>query len=320
MRLALYYVLAFWIPQASLACLSVQVYSEILGSLQFDMLASLPEVTGNAAKKSGSRTYKSSGRQVYKSTSESEVQKTHYLYHIEADAEKGEGRWVVSTEFNAFDHAVAYVESWAVTPLGIESLKDKVDSRVGWKVARKPLKATSQVEMNKQLKENYFSHDKSFRIMCRDVDGHEDRSLYFDASADLRPELAGFYVETAFHTQDEYKDKVMPSVYAHIIPHVSVGQRSTPYYLYTLGDGETWMVGETPYKDSGLAFVKESGINRADLISSHQWKYVGSQESGFTWQWGDGTIVTKNMTYTLSHGNHHGNDEGSDSDNGSGSG
>ena len=131
MRLSLYYLLAFWIPQASLACLSVQVYSEILGSLQFDMLASLPEVTGKAAKKSGSRTYKSSGRQVYKSTSESELQKTHYLYHIEADAEKGEGRWVVSTEFNAFDHAVAYIESWAVTPLGIESLKDKVDSRLG---------------------------------------------------------------------------------------------------------------------------------------------------------------------------------------------
>ena len=42
---------------------------------------------------------------------------------------------VISTEFNV-DHAVAYVESWAVTPL-YESLKDKVDAREGWKVAQK---------------------------------------------------------------------------------------------------------------------------------------------------------------------------------------
>ena len=103
------------------------------------------------------------------------------------------------------------MESWAVTPLGIESLKDKVDAREGWKVAQKPLKAASQVEARNQRKENYFSHDKSFRVMCRDVDGHVDRSLYFDASADLRPELAGFYVETAIHTLQDYKEKALPS-------------------------------------------------------------------------------------------------------------
>ena len=287
----------------SLACLSVQVYSDILGSLQFDMLATVPEESSSNGKKGNlGRAYKSSGRQVYQSTSESEVQKTHYLYHIEADAEKGEGRWVVSTEFNAFDHAVAFVESWAVTPFGTESLKDKVGAREGWKVARKPLKATSQVEAKKQLKENYFSHDKSFKVMCRDVDGHEDRSVYFDASADMRPELAGFYVETAIHTQPEFKGKGLPSVYAQIIPNVAAGQRSTPFYLYSLGDGETWMIGETPYVDSGLAFVKEAGIASADTISSHKWKYVGDSSSGFAWQGAEGTIVKRNMTYTLSHG------------------
>ena len=69
--------------RVSLACLSVKVYSEILGSLRFDMLATVPEGLSKNAY-----TYKSSGRQVYHSVSESELQKKHYLYHIEADAVK----------------------------------------------------------------------------------------------------------------------------------------------------------------------------------------------------------------------------------------
>ena len=80
-----------------------------------------------------------------------------------------------------------------------------------------------------------------------------------DASADLRPELAGFYVETAIHTLQDYKEKALPPVYAQIIPNIATGQRSTPFFLYSLGDGETWMVGEVPYVDSGLAFVKDAG-------------------------------------------------------------
>ena len=61
------------VERVSLACLSVQVYSEILGSLRFDMLATVPEGLSKNAY-----TYKSSGRQVYHSVSESELQKKHY--------------------------------------------------------------------------------------------------------------------------------------------------------------------------------------------------------------------------------------------------
>jgi hypothetical protein len=53
----------------SLACLSVQVYSDILGSLQFDMLATVPEESSSNGRKGNlGRAYKSSGRPVYQST------------------------------------------------------------------------------------------------------------------------------------------------------------------------------------------------------------------------------------------------------------
>lgn len=285
-------VLAVVYSRSSEACKSLMVYSELLGSLQFDMSPSIPESWFDEELGASTKpAYSSTGRQIYISNSRSDMHKTHFLYHVEFDGLKGEGRWVISTEFNARDHAVAYIESWAVTPLGIEVLKDKSDSKKGWEVARMPPSSDNKRVSDKP---NYFTHDESFRVMCKDDGGSVDRSIYFDSSPTFRPELAGFYVETA-HPYKSEGFQAEPAVYAHIKANADDQQQ----YLFLLGE-DTWMIGDVPGVDSGLAFVKDKA-SHPDEIKELDWRYVGDERDDFSWMWGDGTIVSRNMEYTLIH-------------------
>lgn len=276
---------------SAVACRSLMVYSELLGSLQFDMASSIPESWFDEAEGASTKpTYSTSGRQIYVSNSASDMHKTHFLYHIEFDGLKGEGRWVISTEFNARDHAVAYIESWAVTPLGIEVLKDKTGNQKGWEVARR---APSSENKRVTKEPNYFTRDETFSVMCKDDGGSVDRSVYFDSSPTLRPELAGFYVETA-HPYKSEGFQTEPTVYAQIKANVEDQQQ----YLFMLGE-DTWMIGDVPGVDSGLAFVKDKAAY-PDEIKEHDWRFVDERDNN-SWRWDDGTIVSRNMEYSLTH-------------------
>jgi diketogulonate reductase-like aldo/keto reductase len=286
------------LPILTEACKTIQVYSELLGSLTFDLLPSAPESwfdeTDTDNSKQEKSVYTSSGRQIYGSSNKNNLHKAHFMYHQMVNELTGEGRWIISTEFNARDHAVAWVESWAVTPVGVEILKDKKGSKKGWQVARRPLNA----ERRRKNAENYFTLDPSFAVMCKEDEGEDvfDKTVYFDSSPALQPGLSGFYVETAHPYMSEGMQKV-PAVFAQI----KSDQADPQLYMYLLGE-DMWMIGETPGVDKGLAFVRGENARSPHLIKSHQWKFVGDSSRSSAWQWGDATVVTRNMTLSLVHG------------------
>ena len=296
----------------SSACRSVQAISPNLGTLNFEMMPKVPE---------DSEDYYYSGRQFYKAHRPDERNKegvivqrkqpTMYLYHVCVDETMGLGRWVIGTEFGSKTAAVAYINSWAVTPYTTEAVNDNADSQDSrWYLQKPRLGGEDEGENSPSV----FAPDASVTVQCvlpkssatkdakisahsSDSDvrpGVGDNTLYFDSSLKYQPELTGFYVETAHSNALE---NGVRAVYAHI--------RRKPedpiLYMFKLRE-DTWMVGETPHEDSGLAFVDGAlHASTPGQISSHHWRYVAhdvQNANGFTWNWDHGVVVSRHMAYS----------------------
>jgi len=101
--------------------------------------------------------------------------------------------------------------------------------------------------------------------------GAGDNTVYFDSSLRYQPDLTGFYVETALTAV--FKSGLR-SVYAHIRPN----EQDRALYLYKFSD-DTWMIGDTPNVDNGLAFHDDAlDASTPGQIGSNHWRYVSNNK------------------------------------------
>ena len=100
----------------SLGCRNIFLQSDQIGDFEFELAP--------VDIQQGPR----SGRPVYISDTQDG---TIYLYHITADTDyRGVGRWVVNNILGDKATALAYIDSWAVTPHLIQALHD--NDKIGW--------------------------------------------------------------------------------------------------------------------------------------------------------------------------------------------
>lgn len=216
------------------ACINLDIISEELGVVRFNQV---PLEDSEAwAKLLPFR----SGRAAYIS----EVREDPiYIYHT-IDEQSGMARWVVNKELGSTDVAMAYVDSWAVTPWLIES------SSGGRATSSDGTAATTDTPTDTAVLASLgrwmipsadgWEVDPTLRVQCV---GNDD-TLFFESNV-IRPELRGFYV-----LRSSEKDKS-----ARIWSHISFQPWSNQplLYLFHLGENKPWLVGDTVGVDSGLA-------------------------------------------------------------------
>ena len=251
-------------------CKSVIVDSKTFGSLLFDQIFDLPDAYVNSKS--------STGRQVYRSVRPGLP--TLYLYHAIINEPEGQGRWVVNTDIGSITHAMAYVQSWSVVPFSIDAVNDNANNRHSQWFIMVP----GGVK-DKSMTSEHFEVDLTMTVFCSN--GISDETFYFDSSQTHQPALSGFYVESYQSTL--FKDS---SVFSQI---QSVATKKQ-LYMYKITE-ETWMVGEDPTVNSGLAFITSPAI-KPSLFLSHKWRYV-TNNPDFIWMWDLGIVVSKFQNNSL---------------------
>ena len=205
-----------------------------------------------------------SGRPKYRSKDN-----VYVLFH-DINIQSGIGRWILSANTVATASAdmeiIAYAESWAVMPNMVD-LNSVSDNSIiaGWK---------------------YVGEEKGVEIAltCLGESAALQNVLFFDSSAYLQPGLSGFYVphylagdigasgdEVVFMQIRE--DATRPAMY--LFPLSSSSQQSQQTCPEDQSSGTctilpstttTWLVGEQPGQDAGLAYVSVSSTLQATLL------------------------------------------------------
>ena len=294
--------------QYTYACRTVRAHSPLIGELKFEMMTSIPNTATSEYNYGPNGSMGNTGRQVYEALRPAgnglRQQSTLYLYHILVDEHEGLGRWVIGTDLGSKTHAVAYIDSWAVTPYTASYLNDNSDSTNSHWFIQKPRRGDEEAS---------FTYDTTITLECASNSGGQgqDNTIYFDSSVKYQPHLTGFYVETAM-------TPVFPlglkAVYAHIrsitspimgVDHDLPNSSSVeaPLYMYKLKD-DTWMIGHVPNVDNGLAFHDDSyyATTPGQIHSHHLWRFVSTNprdENIWNWSNDHGVIVSCRMIYNL---------------------
>jgi len=242
-----------------LGCLNVRISSEELGEVIFSATSST-----------------ATGRQIYEAviSTDEELESKIYLYHTHTsnDERSGVGRWQINAELGVRDHAMAYVDSWAVSPVLIAATSDEKNFASNWMV---PV-------------EEGWEIDTSISVECVQT----DNTFYFESSLKHQPGLSGFYVESNQLTHGA-------NVYVKIREH-----EETPLFFFKL-ENDVWMIGEKAGEDAGLAFVTDASPV-ATKIKGVQWRFIGvpppqdaketeTEAGALTWVWEDASIVTSTV-------------------------
>jgi methylglyoxal/glyoxal reductase len=229
-----------------------------------------------------------SGRQVWKgirpATKTAEEQPTLYLYHVVVNSFEGLARWVIGTHIGSKTHAVAYIDSWSVTPQTAMHLNDNAQVPDRYWQMQKPVVVGKENQQQDGLGDTRFEHAPNVQVDC--LDNNDDNTIWFESSSTYQPKLSGFYVETVISPGFR---KGLKTVYAKIRSN----HNEVPLYMYKYND-DSWLIGEKPNVDSALAFHDdaEDAVTPGD-ISYHHWRYIREAHiSGTeTWVWDYGVIV-----------------------------
>jgi len=311
--------------QIAQCCRIVHSKSPSLGTLHFEMLEKVPDdAVHDDYFHSGRQFYIAERPEIYDKNGKVTQRKQPplYLYHVQVDAKAGLGRWVIGAEFGSKTHAVAYIDSWAVTPYTTQAVNDNPDSAGSLWFIQKPRAGPD----DPLAPTTVFLSDPSIQITCarhpREQElkpgeqaltfpaepGIGDNTIYFDSSMKYQPHLSGFYVETA---RAAIFKGGLRSVYAHIRQN----EQDSALFMYKMTD-DMWMIGETPNVDNGLAFHDDGLLasTPGQLTSSH-WRYVSNNaRDGFTWNWDHGTVISNRVTYSVDSRGHEQAGEGAGED------
>jgi diketogulonate reductase-like aldo/keto reductase len=243
--------------------------------------------------------YESTGRQIYEAlrpaTKDMRQQPTLYLYHVVVNAHEGLARWVIGAELGSKTHAVAYIDSWAVTPYTAALLNDNPDTPdTLWQI--------QGPRVGDMVDEPGFVHNADIRVECSGASKDKDNTIYFDASEQFQVGLSGFYVETAMTPRDIHGGAGggVKSIYAQI----RANEEDRRLYMYKLNSA-TWMIGEVPNVDNGLAYHDEatSAATPGQLDNlHHRWRFVSQDpQDGSVWNWSTAhsVVVSCTMKYQV---------------------
>jgi len=254
------------LAKGGLGCIELELTSESLGTVRFKQVKSLPII-----KPGLNETYLSSGRAVYVASREEadSASPDIYLYHTLSDEVSGVGRWVINEDFGSSEAAMAYINSWAVSPILTDEVADSNDAS-SWMIPS----ASADGESESENTTRGWVLDKTFELYCIDED---DDIVYFETSSILQPTLAGFYVRTL---QTPPSSSYTGPLYAQI----KISTQDKQMYMFRLSDG-VWMIGDEPGVDAGLAFAEDSALS-ATHIKSSAWKFIsGSPNSEGNPEW-----------------------------------
>jgi hypothetical protein len=187
---------------------------------------------------------------------------TLYLYHtVLAD---GRGRWVINTELGALGSAIAYLDSWVVTPTLTHALHHSGSgSGSGEKHWQRYEEGQQEFsggdggggDGGGGTSSGWVDDPLTF-FQCRS--GMED-TLYLSALGSAFM-FSGFFVRRA--------DSPHSQVYSH------VGESWEPQ-KYLFKNGDSWVIGEEVGGERGLAYVlAPSAVTPAEIEADAVWRYI----------------------------------------------
>ena len=181
--------------------------------------------------------HSSTGRPVYYSR-----KADLYLYHVIMAPTEGVARWIISNELFANNHALAFMDSWAVTPCVIGAVTDNPSKN--WQ---------SPVD-------GLWTSDESFSLSCYD---DSDDLIYLEMNHDVY--LSGFFVRMAVTDHDT----------SPVYMKLQRGSDDRHFYLYRY---ETrWIIGNTIGKDDAIAFVVDEDSKFASEIRVNDWWFMSEE-------------------------------------------
>lgn len=194
------------------------------------------------------------GRAAYVSANSENPQ---YLYHIQLeDTSRIIGRWVINDILDSKDTAVAYVNSWSVSPHLTKFAAGNFESH--WSISV----------------ENDWRQDPTLVLVCTDPESpakEKDSSIFFESSL-LQPSLTGFYIERVLSPKSEIQTRV----YSHIKTDPRKAAEA-PMFLFQLNN-QTWMIGDQYGVDAGVAFLEDSA-DYPFLFSNPEWRFIAEGDS-----------------------------------------
>lgn len=230
--------------QATNGCLNLDVSSTELGTVRFNQIP-IDEIS--KYHKSGVRNHKT-GRASYVS----QVRDTTppiFLYHMpSSDYSQGNGQWIINSELFVMDSAMAYTNSWAITPYFTREVSDAT-SRSAWFIP--------------SASGDGWDADPTLQITCV---GQDDHSVYLSSSIKYQSHLTGFYIERQLSPQHLHKGVV----YSHVRP---MSTTDSVLFMYQLPGTATWLIGESIGVDSGSGYVIDTATS-PHLINSTSWQFV----------------------------------------------
>ena len=220
------------------SCVTIHVTSKTFGKIEFSQLPANKNPSFN-------------GRPIYYSQNHE-----LYIYHVVEDDEFG--RWIMSISLEDHDKAIAFVDSWAITPYLI------------YQVGASPWTVYSA---------NEWITEPAFDVKCE-----KDETLYFDPGLHSAHQLAGFYV-LRHHDEDQFGPR---PIYSLINDHHPVGEHIFLHWY----DG-FWVIGDEAGKDQSLAHIKSDAWSPREISKSSEWKFVKMNKEDGTHQWLVGEIPTQ---------------------------
>lgn len=185
------------------SCLQVRVTSERSPELTTDFFQIPVESNLTSTSNTGRAIYSTPGNYLF-------------LYHSTLHFEMGS--WVISGELGDGSNAVAYIDSWAVTPYLVHEVADSDDAaKISWRT----------------FYDNEWSIDESLVVECID---EEESTIFFDGDPNSDVDLSSFYVLRASETQTH-------KVYSKIKNF----EVENSLFLFKYED--RWMIGESIGED-----------------------------------------------------------------------
>jgi hypothetical protein len=170
-----------------------------------------------------------------------------YLYHISEDI-SGSGRWVMDHVLGSNDSAVAFIDTWAVTPTLIHAVNR--ETKRSWTI----------------YDSNSWVIDESLNCFCISDEG--ETTFFFDATEVHNVhDASGFFVETVY---PNYPGRVYEQVQSN----------KKKQYLFKIEN--FWIVGDRPGERNGIAYLQDPA-EVPSAITSVNWYFLTSNN---TWQEG----------------------------------
>eukprot|EP01038_Epipyxis_sp_PR26KG_P012010 gene12010-16078_t len=249
-------------------CFHVEISSTVLGIVRFNQLYLDDSFAEN-------EYFYNSGRPIYISEIKDTDSGPLYIYHtvgdnlvhgvdhngnklIDLTGSSGVGRWIVNQKLGKKDEAMAYIDSWAITPYLWKTVTSTdYEDHIGWRIPN----------------QDGWEYDPSLEIKC--VDEEDDNSFYFESSQ-FQPSLSGFYVQRYLSNNSGKTKNNLKVIYTQIKHSINDLQK----YLFK-NERDEWMIGDNYLLDSANAYLMKSSPNHyfdvedANLLHNN-WHFINA--------------------------------------------